>query len=327
MAKELPYFKFYVSEWSDGDITLEDMEVQGLFINLCAYYWSNECELSYAKTLKKFRSVDVKHFDTLIENEIIKEVDGFIIISFLDEQRKERGGLCSQNSINAKNGWKKRKAEAERKRTQSESYATALKPQSETDTESMQYREEEKREEEKREEQRKKESVFEKFWDVYGKKQDRKKCLSKFLKLKESELEAIRKHLPLYLKSVTDKQYLKNPLTYLNGECWNDDIINQQETKPKSTGFLNPGEVPDDVLVMRDHTNPDHIKIDCDNLMDSWFRQHLVHTPEQCFEKFKKEQPEKFKIYERHNDKTKPGNVFSAEEIRVGLQHCAKLED
>ena len=113
----------------------------------------------------------------------------------------------------------------------------------------------------------------------------------------------------------------------LNRWSKNNFSNTNQNTKPKSTGFLNPGEVPDDVLVMRDHANPDHIKIDCDNFMDSWFRQHLVHTPEQCFEKFKKEQPEKFEIYERHNDKTKPGNVFSAEEIRVGLQHCAKLED
>ena len=43
MAKSLPYFKFFCSEWSDGDITLEDYQTQGLFINICAYYWSNEC--------------------------------------------------------------------------------------------------------------------------------------------------------------------------------------------------------------------------------------------------------------------------------------------
>ena len=45
MAKDLPYFKFFCSEWNDGDITLEDFKTQGLFINICSYYWSNECEL------------------------------------------------------------------------------------------------------------------------------------------------------------------------------------------------------------------------------------------------------------------------------------------
>ena len=113
----------------------------------------------------------------------------------------------------------------------------------------------------------------------------------------------------------------------LNRWSKNNFSNTNQNTKPKSTGFLNPGEVPDDVLVMRDHENVDHIKIDCDNFMDSWFRQHLVYTPEECFEKFKKEQPEKFEIYAKNNDKTKPGNIFSAEEIRIGLQHCSKLED
>ena len=54
MAKDLPYFKFFVSEWNDGDITLEDFETQGLFINLCAYYWSNECEITLTKAIKKF---------------------------------------------------------------------------------------------------------------------------------------------------------------------------------------------------------------------------------------------------------------------------------
>ena len=46
MAKELPYFRFYASEWLEGDITLEDMATQGLFTNICAWYWHKECRLS-----------------------------------------------------------------------------------------------------------------------------------------------------------------------------------------------------------------------------------------------------------------------------------------
>ena len=60
MAKELPYFKFFVSEWNDGDITLEDLETQGLFINLCSYYWSNGCKITLSKSIKKFRFADKK---------------------------------------------------------------------------------------------------------------------------------------------------------------------------------------------------------------------------------------------------------------------------
>ena len=89
MAKDLPYFKFFCSEWSDGDITLEDLNVQGLFINLCAYYWSNECNITLTKARKKFRFCKDNSFDLLIESEIIKVKNDVIIINFLDEQKKE----------------------------------------------------------------------------------------------------------------------------------------------------------------------------------------------------------------------------------------------
>ena len=61
MAKDLPYFKFFCSEWNDGDITLEDYEIQGLFINICSYYWSSGCEVSLQKVKKRFRNEDKKH--------------------------------------------------------------------------------------------------------------------------------------------------------------------------------------------------------------------------------------------------------------------------
>jgi hypothetical protein len=150
VAKELPYFKFYVSEWNDGDITLEDYEVQGLFINICSYYWSNECNLTLKKAEKKFRNAEPDLWQTLMSEQLIKvDEKGYLSVSFLDEQAQERDKLCSTNSVNAKKGWDKRR---ENKRNESESNATALKPQSESSTESMQYREEEKREEEKRRE-------------------------------------------------------------------------------------------------------------------------------------------------------------------------------
>ena len=150
MAKELPYFKFYVSEWNDGDITLEDYEVQGLFINICSYYWSNECNLTLKKAEKKFRNAEPDLWQTLITEQLIKVDDkGYLSISFLDEQAQERDKLCSTNAVNAKKGWDKRR---ENKRKESETNATASKPQSESDAKGMQYREEERREEKKRKE-------------------------------------------------------------------------------------------------------------------------------------------------------------------------------
>jgi hypothetical protein len=152
MAKELPYFKFFISEWSDGDITLEDFETQGLFINLCAYYWSNECEVTLKKAKKKFKLCNPKSFDLLIESDIIKINGDFIAINFLNEQKLER----KTESVNKSKGGKA-SAEARRlKKIEDEKnkdltdVEQVLKSSS---TESQLLREEEKRREERRKEE------------------------------------------------------------------------------------------------------------------------------------------------------------------------------
>jgi hypothetical protein len=109
MAKDLPYFKFFCSEWSDGDITLEDFETQGLFINICAYYWSNECVVEYNKLVKKFKGYDLA-ISNLLNANIIKVKDSFVSISFLDEQLEDREKLSKQNSKNIKEYWEKKRA-------------------------------------------------------------------------------------------------------------------------------------------------------------------------------------------------------------------------
>ena len=66
---------------------------------------------------------------------------------------------------------------------------------------------------------------FDDFWDLYNKKIDRYKCLSKWNKIKDIDKSKILKHIPEYLKSQPETKYRKNPLTYLNGQCWNDEIM------------------------------------------------------------------------------------------------------
>lgn len=68
-------------------------------------------------------------------------------------------------------------------------------------------------------------SEFNKFWELYGKKKDRKKCETKWKYLTKDQKAKIFETLPKYVKANQDIHYRKNPLTYLNGECWNDDII------------------------------------------------------------------------------------------------------
>lgn len=108
MAKQLPYFKFFVSEWSDGDITIEDYNIQGLFINICSYYWSKECELSTKVLYKRFKH-SKDEIDYLIAEEHLKALDGFIVINFLDEQKRERNAVRQSKVNGGKAAQKKRR--------------------------------------------------------------------------------------------------------------------------------------------------------------------------------------------------------------------------
>jgi hypothetical protein len=77
------------------------------------------------------------------------------------------------------------------------------------------------------------EKSFLKFWDLYNKKIDKKKCFAKWKRLKDEEIEKIFKTLPDYIKSTPDITYRKNPLTYLNSETWEDEIIIHEPTQDK----------------------------------------------------------------------------------------------
>jgi len=137
MAKDLPYFKFYCSEWTDGDITLEDLKTQGLFINICSYYWSRECQVSLQNIQKRFRN-NSKQLQNLLKAKIIKESGDNVLIQFLDKQWLEREKIKLRNQKNGKGGGRP-------KITQSVIEINPVKTNKE-----------ERREEEKREEKKKK---------------------------------------------------------------------------------------------------------------------------------------------------------------------------
>lgn len=67
-------------------------------------------------------------------------------------------------------------------------------------------------------------SRFAEFWSMYGKKTGKDVCERKFNKLKESDVNKIFEVLPSYIASTPDVQYRKNPSTWLNQKCWEDEI-------------------------------------------------------------------------------------------------------
>lgn len=70
----------------------------------------------------------------------------------------------------------------------------------------------------------KKVTLFESWWNMYDKKTGKDACLKKWMKLSEYDQLAIYGVVGPYVISTPDKQYRKNPLTYLNGGHWKDEI-------------------------------------------------------------------------------------------------------
>ncbi len=70
---------------------------------------------------------------------------------------------------------------------------------------------------------------FDQVWDLYGKKGNKKTSKKKWIKLSNENKQDIYNHLPAYTLSTPDKQYRKNFETYINQECWNDEVINHEQ--------------------------------------------------------------------------------------------------
>ncbi len=80
---------------------------------------------------------------------------------------------------------------------------------------------------------------FDVFWETYDKKISRLQAERAWKKIKITEelLETIQDAAREYVKSTPDKSYRKHPATWLNGACWNDEVIKPMPTIQKPEKF------------------------------------------------------------------------------------------
>jgi len=102
MAKELPYFKFEPAEYLTKNISFCSLSAQGLFINICAYYWQRNCKITKEQLLKRLNYEN--EFNELILEGVIDLKDEFIVIKFLDKQLYEVKQLSNKNRVNGAKG-------------------------------------------------------------------------------------------------------------------------------------------------------------------------------------------------------------------------------
>lgn len=196
MAKEIPYFKFQPSEWVTGDITLCSMEAQGLFINLCCYYWMKDCNISLSNAQQRFSNC-FSLFEELQKHQIFKvNPHEGIVIEFLDEQMQKFTDISAKRS---KSGSMKVKANDKQMISKSKSNAHIYREDKEINI------------------------LFSFFWDAYDKKEgDKKACEKKWNKLTDADRQKIIDTLPTFKSKIKDKQYQPYPATYLNQRRWDN---------------------------------------------------------------------------------------------------------
>ena len=72
---------------------------------------------------------------------------------------------------------------------------------------------------------------FTQFWDLYDKKRGKANSEKKWHSLTDYERELIVVYIPKYIKSEPNKQYRKDPSTFLNQRAWEDELLKKEEMK------------------------------------------------------------------------------------------------
>jgi len=226
MAKEFPYFKFFPGEWIKGDITLCSLAAQGLFINICAYYWAKDGIMSLTNVEQRFNAS--AELSELLENGVIYKEANTIQISFLEDQFPDFINKRKQCSNAGKQSGKMRRTNPSKLNTRSTDDERPLNDK---------IREEKIREEKIREDKKAfsdngfiTKSQFDEFWELYPKKADKGKALSKWnlicnKKPKERPKWRDVKRAVLQQKN-TDRWkegFIPMPTTWLNQSRWMDD--------------------------------------------------------------------------------------------------------
>lgn len=198
MAKD-PAVLFYTSDFLSGTFTMDNEQVGKYIRLLCLQHQKGK--LSEKDMLSICKAYDVEIFDKF------KVEDGFYYNERMYNETIRRQKFSESRRNNAK---------STKKESTSEAYAEHMETETENRTITIN------------------ENInidFDWFWNDYDKKVgDKQKLKKKWNKLTDEERQNAMNYLDLYKQSVPDKQFRKNPETFLNNKSWNDEIIKRSTT-------------------------------------------------------------------------------------------------
>ena len=198
MAKD-PAVLFYTSDFLSGTFTMDNEQVGKYIRLLCLQHQKGK--LSEKDMLSICKAYDNEIWDKF------KIEDGLYYNDRMYNETIRRQKFSESRRNNAK---------SPKKESTSEAYAEHMETETENRTITIN------------------ENInidFEWFWNDYDKKVgDKQKLKKKWNNLTDEERQNAMNYLDLYKQSVPDKQFRKNPETFLNNKSWNDEIINRSIT-------------------------------------------------------------------------------------------------
>jgi hypothetical protein len=198
MAKD-PAVLFYTSDFLSGTFTMDNEQVGKYIRLLCLQHQKGK--LSEKDMLSICKAYDNEIWDKF------KVEDGLYYNERMYNETIRRQKFSESRRNNAK---------SPKKESTSEAYAEHMETETENRTITIN------------------ENInidFEWFWNDYDKKVgDKQKLKKKWIKLTDEERQNAMNYIDLYKQSVPDKQFRKNPETFLNNKSWNDEIINRSIT-------------------------------------------------------------------------------------------------
>jgi uncharacterized protein YdaU (DUF1376 family) len=210
-----PAFLFYSSDWLTG-CQFMSMNERGEYITLLAAQHQNG-HLD-PKRLGFLLGYGWDMVSDIVKSKFVLDENGLIYNERLEAEAEKRSQYADKQRNNGMKGGRPKKDENPKETQTITQLITQSKPKN-NPTENENENVNRVRIEDN------KKVWFDVFWDKYNKKQDSKKCLDKWLKLSDNEINAALDKVEAYVKSTPDVQFRKNPLTWLNGKCWEDEII------------------------------------------------------------------------------------------------------
>jgi len=137
---KLPYFKFMVNDWISGDITLEDLQLQGIFVNICALVWKHDGRYSRIAKLSKRLGLPLaelnRAIEALIESDLVyRDEEGCLRVGFIDEQLGEVSQVHANKVLAGRLGALKRWGGKADKQTHDSRIADPSNKESESESE------------------------------------------------------------------------------------------------------------------------------------------------------------------------------------------------